>query len=144
MKVILLKDTPKIGKKGEIKDVSDGFAQNLLFPQQRAERATPQKIAQIQKQMKELEDQRKATLKVLVDGLKNIGPIVIHAKATLEGSLFESVTVGKIATASRAQGLALPEHSIHLDHPIKHTGEHTVPVSIDTWKGSIVVSVIKE
>ncbi|MFZ2593970.1 MAG: 50S ribosomal protein L9 [Minisyncoccia bacterium] len=144
MKVILLKDTPKIGKKGEIKEVSDGYAQNFLFPQKKAERATPEKIATVQRELKDAVAHKAAALKIFTDAIKSLDGVKISAKATLEGGLFEAITASKIAAASRAQGVSIPESTIHISTPIKHTGEHSVPVHFDGWKGSVRVIVSKE
>ena len=61
MKIILLKDIPKIGKKYDIKDVADGYARNFLFINKLAEEATPNKISQIHglKASQEKENQEK-------------------------------------------------------------------------------------
>ena len=67
MQVILLKDVPKIGRKNDVKNVSDGYAFNFLFSNKLAEQATPQKIKELEKMRKEYDRRRKMIVKRLND-----------------------------------------------------------------------------
>ena len=58
MKVIFLKDVPRVGKKYDIKEINDGYAMNFLFPQKLAEIATPSAIANLEKRQKNIEIER--------------------------------------------------------------------------------------
>ncbi len=141
MKVILLKDVPKVGRAGEVKEVAEGFAQNLLFPQRKAERATPEKIAALQKAHAKKESDELEKLRTQFEALKKIDSLTISIKATTEGALFESVTATKIAAALREKGLALPESAFKVTQPIKKVGNYPVPVSVGTQVWNLAVTI---
>jgi large subunit ribosomal protein L9 len=141
MKVILLKDVPKIGQRGDIKEVAEGFALNLLLPQGKAERSTPEKIAAIQKNKHtKLQEAEKKT-NTQLDALKKIASITISVRATTEGGLFEAITPHKIAIAVREQGLGLPDDSYDVKTPIKKTGNYTVPVTVGSQHFNLSVII---
>ena len=93
MKVILLKDIGGVGKKGEVKEVADGYAFNSLIPQKLVEQATKEKIAQHEADQKKHADARAAedaALSTLVEGL-NGERVEMKLRATEKGGLFKSV-----------------------------------------------------
>lgn len=98
MKVILLKDIPKIGKKNEIKDVADGFAQNALLPKKLAQIATPQAL----NALKAMQEQLQKNEDLLINGMKkNIErlqneKIVIELPANAQGHLFSKFKVEQL------------------------------------------------
>lgn len=145
MKVILLKDIRGVGQHGEVKDVSDGYASNALFPKHLAEAATPQRIAQIESQKSAHEAELKKVEEQLnnkVDSLRG-KKVVISSRATEKGGLFKAATVKDIAKAILAEhSLEIPEASIELSQPIKTTGEHTVKLHSKTKNSDLVVSVV--
>jgi large subunit ribosomal protein L9 len=141
MKVILLKDVPKVGRTGEVKEVAEGFALNLLLPQRKAERATPEKIAALQKAHAQKEHNELEKLKTQFEALKKISSLTLHMKATTEGALFEAVTPAKLAAALRERGLALPESAFEVKHPIKKVGNYPVPVSVGKQHWNLAVEI---
>ncbi|MFM2414990.1 MAG: ribosomal protein [Candidatus Parcubacteria bacterium] len=141
MKVILLKDVPKVGRTGEIKEVADGFALNLLLPQKKAERATPEKIALLKKAQDKKVSEEQEKIKTQFEALKKIDSLVITMKATTEGALFEAVTPAKIAAALRERGLALPESAFAVHQPIKKVGSYSVPVTVGKQQWSLAITV---
>ena len=72
MKVILLKDVPKIGKKYDIKEVNNGYASNFLLPKKLAEVATPEKISKIENMKKGIELERKTQNETFIKNLAQI------------------------------------------------------------------------
>lgn len=129
MKVILLKDVPKVGQKNNIKEVKDGFALNLLLPRGLAQQATPgalktlEKIKERQVLTKEADKERIAEK---VAGLKDV---VISSKANEKGHLFAGVGIAEIAKAT-----GLPEESLVLSEPIKEVGDYDIEVSVGREK----------
>ena len=133
MKVILRADVANVGRKGDVLDVSDGFARNFLVPKGLALRATEGAIAQAasMRRARDLKDARDR------EGAEEIArrltPTVIRipARSGPEGRLFGSVTSADLAEAVAAQaGLELDRRRIHLEEPIKNIGSHEVAVRL--------------
>ena len=129
MKVILLQDVKGKGKKGEMIDISDGYARNYLLPRKIAVEATADNIntkRMTDKARIERETRERAEAVATRDRLKEI---VVHLKAKGGGAgkLFGSVTAQEIADALRAQeGIELDKRRIILDESIKNVGTYTV------------------
>ena len=133
MKIILRSDVANVGKKGDVIDVSDGYARNYLVPKGLGLLATDGAISQAaaMRRSRDLKDARdrdaaEQVARVLVSTI-----IRIPAKAGSEGRLFGSVTSADVAGAVKEQaGVALDRRRIHLDDPIKALGIHEVPVRL--------------
>jgi len=129
MKVLLLKDIPGTGKKGDIKDVSDGYARNFLFAKGFGKSATDAVIADIfageakKKRMNETELHKAQESAEKVDGVE----VVIIEKTNAEGTLYAGLAVNKIAHAIKKEtGVVVDTKRIRIQKPIKEIGEHTV------------------
>lgn len=131
MQVIFLEDVAGVGKKGEVKEVKDGYARNFLLPRHLAEEATAgrkkiladQAKAQQARALREIESARslQAQLKGLV--------VSMPAKVGESGRLFGAVTSGDVADALQGQGLAVDRKQIKMD-AIKSLGDHEVRVHL--------------
>ncbi len=127
MRVVLHADVEGVGTKGEVVDVADGHARNLLLPSGRAVKATPGAEAQAagmrrRRATKDAADRSSAeeVAKILVPTT-----ITVTAKAGGEGRLFGSVGVAEVAEAIEAQtGIVIDKARLVLDEPIKEVGEH--------------------
>ena len=148
MKVILLRDVPKIGKKGEIKEVSDGYARNYLIPRGFAreyteglERAIKHE-KEIEKRKKERE--REESEKILKELKKRTH--VVKVKAGEGGKIFGAVTAATLAEEiSKTTGLKLDKRRFKLDKPIKELGEYSLEVSLPGGvKDTIKIKVERE
>ncbi|ABO68755.1 MULTISPECIES: 50S ribosomal protein L9 [Geobacillus] len=133
MKVIFLKDVKGKGKKGEIKNVADGYANNFLFKQGLAIEATPANLkaleAQKQKEQRQAAEEL-ANAKKLKEQLEKL-TVEIAAKAGEGGRLFGSITSKQIAEALQAQhGLKLDKRKIELNDAIRALGYTNVPVKL--------------
>lgn len=143
MKVILLQNVPKIGQKGEIKNVSDGYARNFLIPRNLAQPVTAslanaQNKQQEEKKAKALE--KKCALEKSIRDL----PDVIEMRRPANGeTLFGSVTLKDIACEFSQQGAPLTEGNIDLVRPLKHIGEYRVGLIVDGKKIREVILSIK-
>jgi large subunit ribosomal protein L9 len=131
MKIILLRDVPNVGKKYEVKDVSDGFGRNFLLARNLGEIATIQAIQGIEKkraqdnQMKEVD---KDILEKNIEALEGI-KISIKEKANEKGHLFAAVHIKEIAEIlKKEKHIEIPEEMIKLKKPIKEKGEHKIKV----------------
>ena len=133
MRVVLRTDVDGVGKKGDILEVSDGFARNFLVPKGRAILATPGVRAQADA-MRRSRDVKDARDREGAEAVaRRLVPLVIKipARAGREGRLFGSVTAADVAEAVTAQsGLELDRRRLRIDEPIKTLGSHEVPVKL--------------
>ncbi|HEY8341856.1 MAG TPA: 50S ribosomal protein L9 [Calditerricola sp.] len=147
MKVIFLKDVKGQGKKGEVKNVSDGYARNYLIPRGLAVEATESNLKTLEAQ-KRSEAKRKAQelaeAKALAEKLEKT-TVTIAAKAGEGGRLFGAVTSKQIAEALAKQNLAVDKKKILLDEPIRALGTWRVPVKLHPdVTAHLVVTVVEE
>jgi len=131
MKVILLKDVPKLGKAHDIKNVSGGYATNYLIPNGLAESATDKKIKDIEVKKEVALEEKEIQNKLFAKNLASLksASIKITTKANEKGHLFQGVHKNEIIQALKEQsGIdLLPEHII-LEHTIKEVGEYEIHV----------------
>ena len=133
MQVILKQDVDKIGRRGEIVDVSRGYVRNFLVPRGLAEVATPPKLEEARRQMEQAEerDRRLAERATEIAEILNKSVITIEARTGEDERLFGSVTAANIADAVQdARGIHLDRRRIRLAEPIKALGTHQVPVQV--------------
>jgi large subunit ribosomal protein L9 len=127
VKVILRADIDRVGKKGDILDVADGYARNFLVPRGLALKATDGALDQAAAMRRARDVRDAAERSAAEDVARQLVPQVISvsARAGAEGKLFGSVTAVDIADAVQAQtGLALDRRKIHLDEAIREVGTH--------------------
>lgn len=137
MKVIFLKDIPRVGRRYDVKEVSDGYARNFLFPQKAVEIATPAALSALKKKKAETEGTRKVREDLLLKNLEDIknARVTIKAKMNEKGHLFASIHNNEITNALKAQtGLSIDPSFIDLTEPVKTMGEHTIIVNVGNKK----------
>ena len=133
MQVILKQDVDKIGRRGDIVDVSRGYVRNFLVPRNLAEVATPAKLEEAQREMAETaeRDRRMAERAGEIAETLNKSVITIEARTGEDERIFGSITPANIAQAiERARGLRIDRRRIRLDEPIRSLGTHQVPVQV--------------
>jgi len=133
MQVILKKDVNKIGKAGQLLEVSDGYARNFLLPRDLAEEATAGRIADLnarQQSRKAREDKEKQAAekdKKLLQGKM----VRVTASAGESGKLFGSVTTAQIAEALETQYMIkVDKRDVKLTEPVKQPGIHSISVRL--------------
>lgn len=129
MKVVLRSDVDNVGTKGEVLDVSDGFARNFLLPRGLALKATKGSETQAESMRRGRAVRDAAARSAAEDVAKTLVPatISVAARAGTEGRLFGSIGNHEIADAIEAQtGIEIDRRSIVVDEPIKTTGAHQV------------------
>jgi large subunit ribosomal protein L9 len=133
MKIILLEDVRNVGKKFDVKDVSDGYARNFLFPGNLAEPATVGALKKIEamKATHEKEDKEiRAHLETIAKKISET-KIEFELKADKSGAIFGSVNKESILKALREHHFVTKERvDIDLKYPIKELGEYVVPVDL--------------
>ena len=129
MKVILLQDVRGKGKKGQMLEVSDGYARNYMLPRKIAIEATADAVNTMRMNDKATQERiakEKAEAMEVSKKLREM-TVVVNAKGGGNGRLFGSVTNQEIADALKAKtGIALDKRKIVLDEPIKSVGVYTV------------------
>jgi large subunit ribosomal protein L9 len=147
MKIVLMQDVPKLGKKGQIVNVSDGYARNFLIPKGLAKEATPEVIKELERQKEEerkrQEEQRKASEELLSELQKHV--FKIKVKAGECGKLFGSLTNSNIAEEiEKVLGKEFDKRWISLESNIKSVGLYDVVVKLPGGvSGKIKVEVVK-
>ena len=133
MKVILQQDVKGQGKKGQLVDVSDGYARNFLLPKKLAVPATAENVNTMKQQEKARLAQQaaeKAEAEATAKKLEGIS-VTLSAKAGDGGRLFGAVTAKEISEALSAQhGLSIAKTKIVLDEPIKSCGGYQLKVKL--------------
>ena len=129
MKVILLQDVKGKGKKGQMIEVSDGYARNFMLPKKMAIEATADAINTMKMNDKATQERiarEKAEAMALNNRLREM-TLVVKAKGGGAGRLFGSVTNQEIADSlAKASGIKLDKRKIVLSDPIKSVGTYTV------------------
>jgi large subunit ribosomal protein L9 len=129
MEVILIQDIAKIGKKGELKNVSDGYARNFLLPKKLVKIATPEAISEaLRKKEKESQAENQKNLRQLSDSIRQ-KKITLRAKEK-KGKLFGSIGTKEIQNALKIENITIEERSIILETPIKKVGEHKIKIRL--------------
>jgi len=127
MKVILLQDVKGKGKKGQMLEVSDGYARNFMLPKKLAIEATPDAINTMRMNDKATQERiarEKAEALATSKKLREM-TVVVKAKGGGAGRLFGSVTNAEIADALAKQGVKLDKRKIVLGETIKNVGTYT-------------------
>ena len=132
MKIILLDDVPALGRRGEVRDVADGYARNYLLPHKLALHATPANLKNLQS-IKARQDSQAARMKA--DALAQAQAIeALHftqsRQASDENRLFGSVGRADVAAFLAQSGIEVERRRIGLDEPIKALGEFSVPIRL--------------
>ncbi len=128
MKVILLQDVKGKGKKGQMLEVSDGYARNFMLPKKMAIEATPDAINTMRMNDKATAERiakEKAEAMDTANKLRAM-TLTVTAKGGGAGRLFGSVTNQEIADALAKAGIKLDKRKINIADPIKNVGTYTV------------------
>jgi large subunit ribosomal protein L9 len=148
MKVILLQDVKSQGKKGEIINVSDGYAKNMLFPKKLAVEATAKNMNDLKLQKKHEEKVAAENLAAAEQLAKDLEgkKVVIRVRAGEGGRIFGSVSTKEIAETAKEQlNLELDKKKFQLPEPIKALGSYEVPIRLhQKVTGRLLVSVVEQ
>ena len=132
MKVILLADVKGTGKKGDLVEVSDGYAQNFLLKQKRAKLADNSAINQKQMADKAKEYHYEQDLQKAKDTAQKLKSVEVKfaVKAGDNGKIFGSITSAEIADELKKLGYEVSKKQIVLDSPIKFAGKYVVDIRL--------------
>jgi large subunit ribosomal protein L9 len=146
MEVILKEDINKLGHRGDVVKVAEGYGRNFLIPKKLAIEATPGNKAVIE-QMKAAAVRKSAKEKGSAEDLgKQLDGVTVEftRKSGEHDQLFGSVTSADIAHALEAKGFTIDRRKIVLDVPLKAVGEFKVPVKLHREVTATVIAVIKK
>ena len=147
MKVILLDDVSKVGRRGEVRDVSDGYARNFLIPKKLALSATAGNLQNLE-HIKTQQDAKAGRIKGEAETLRQRIEGMAYEEtrqASEEGKLFGSVTAQDLVDFLGRQGVKIERRRVQLDEPIKALGETTVPIRLhQEITAQLRVNVVRE
>ena len=144
MKVILLKDVPMIGQRGDIKDVKPGFARNFLFLQGLAKEATAGALREAKLMRNQRTSEAEAGTREFQAALTALRgqTFTVEAKATPQGNLYRAVSEKQIFAALEAASISgIQESDIATDEAIKKTGTHVVTLHRGKIRGFLTLVV---
>jgi large subunit ribosomal protein L9 len=143
MKVILLTDVPKVGNRYDVKDLKEGYAQNVLIARGLAELATPHALSKLEAKkaaMNKKKEEEAQAFDALISSI-NGTQITIKAKANEKGHLFKAVSAHDIAHAIKTiSGIEIDTDAIVIGQ-IKELGSHTITVKRGNKTGKCVIVV---
>lgn len=131
MKVILQEEVKGLGKKYDVKDVSDGYARHYLLPRKLAKPGTAMELKKLQETKARMEREDEELKKHLEELARRLGDRYIEFQLKVDdtGTVFGSVNKEMILKALREHDLVGRERvEVELDHPIKDIGDHAVAV----------------
>lgn len=147
MKVIFLKDVKGQGRKGELKEVSDGYARNYLFPKKLAFEATPAAIEEVKRKeahLEKLRKEEKAEAEALAKRLEKLS-VEIKGNSGQGGKLFGAITSQEIAEALESQhGIAIEKNKIEQSEPIKRHGNYSIRAKLGYGVSADFTLVVSE
>lgn len=145
MKVILLQDVKNLGRKDEIKEVSDGYSRNFLFPNKLAQKATPETIKKAEAQAQQRVEKEKEELdkkRHLAESLRDKKFII---KAKVKGNkLFGSINKKMISEEMARAGFTIWEQCIDLPKPIKEEGNFKIKIDLGNSIGTQIDLVVEK
>ena len=132
MKVILLQDVKGQGKKGEVKEVNEGYARNFLIKKGFAEEATASKLNDLNQKKMSADYHRAEEIKAMQATAKEINGknFTVKIKAGQGGKVFGSVTGANISDALQQAGYTVDKKKVVLAQPIKSTGVYDVDLKL--------------
>ena len=132
MKVILTADVDPLGKSGELKDVSDGYARNFLIPRRLAVPASGGTYRAWQHDIASREEQRKREREEAEIAAQRISSttLTMGVKVGEGGKLYGSITAKDIADALARRGIEIDRHRIDLEEPLRQLGTYKVAIRV--------------
>lgn len=144
MKVILLKDIPKVGQRHDVKDFSDGYAQNVLINKGLAMRATESELARLEERKAQAKIKAEMEDKIFKENLfiLNEKLVTIKTKTNNKGSLFKAISITDIAKAIKdCTGIVINENNIEIRNTIKEAGNHVIVIKNNNQEGRVNIKV---
>jgi large subunit ribosomal protein L9 len=143
MKVILLQDVAKIGRRNAVVDIPNGHALNMLIPKGLALPATPDnlkklkaKTAKADASASDKQERFQSALTLLADK-----KMTVSASANEKGHLFEALKPSSVVEAIKSQGASVEENQVKIEKPIKEVGDHEITLTEGGVSKVVVITV---
>jgi large subunit ribosomal protein L9 len=145
VKVILTTDVAKLGKSGELKDVTDGYARNFLIPRKLAVPAAGGAYRAWQHDIASREEKRQRERGEAEIAATRIASttLTMGVKVGEGGKLYGSITTQDIADALGRRGITVDKHKVDLDQPLKSLGTYKVAVKVYAGMTSEVTVIVE-
>jgi large subunit ribosomal protein L9 len=148
MKVILLKNVPKVGKKDDVVEVASGYAQHALFPKKLGIPATPAALEALARHKQNAVAEKQVRHHLLDKAIQELQGmhIAMPAKANEQGSLFSKIDTSDIVEyLSTAHRISIDLHLVHLPQgPIKSLGSYTIHVADEGFAADFVIDIVRQ
>jgi large subunit ribosomal protein L9 len=146
MKVILIRDVARLGRRLEVKEVPAGHALNFLIPRKLSIPATPENMKRLSAEVTKHAEDREESEKSFHEALAKLGTetVVYVTEANDKGHLFKGVNARDIAEKLSGAGFSITEEDIELPHPLKSVGVHEVPLVRGSVKGVCKLEIVKK
>jgi large subunit ribosomal protein L9 len=134
VKVFLLKNVERIGIAGEILKVSDGYAQNFLFPKKLAVQVTPSNEKYYEGKIKQVENRKEVIASVtsmLAEKIKATA-LVLKRKTHDSGKLYASIAPSEVADLLTEKGISVSKSQVYFDKSIKTTGSYDITIKLSS------------
>jgi large subunit ribosomal protein L9 len=146
MKVILLQDVAKIGRRTEVVEVPDGYALNQLIPKKMAEPATKSNLKKIEKlhtTKTQAQTANQETFTNAVAILRENSP-EIEVEANDQGHTFKAVSAADVAESANKNGANIDSSMVVFSEPIKSIGEHEIELKVDDSVAKFTIKVVSK
>lgn len=147
MQVILLQDVAKVGRKGEVKNVRDGYARNFLLANDLAIEATKPNLQKLKEGQKTVEEKKSREAEEYRKKAQSLNMITLSfpLKIAERGEAFGSIGPSKIIESLKEKGITIQKDSLNMPHPLKTFGMHEIKVHFPhEVEGTLKVNVVKE
>jgi large subunit ribosomal protein L9 len=147
MKVYLTKDIEKVGLKGEIISVPDGFGRNFLFPRKLAVEVTPENESLFVRKQKIVENRKEVVAtktSMLAEKIKSLA-LVLRRKMHDDGKLYAAINASEIVDLLAEKGIAIAKNQVEFDKSIKDQGMHYITIKLSSkLKPVLTLKVVSE
>ena len=146
MKVILLQDVARLGRRHEIKEVPDGHAFNFLIPRKLVEAASKENLKRLDERTKKNEEKQAHTDEALHETLAKLQDtsLVMKVSANEQGHLFKGIKAADVVAHIVKEVGPMQESNLSLKTPIKQTGEYEMEATVGKAKHSFTLKVEKQ
>ncbi len=147
MKVIFLRDVPRVGKKYEVREVADGYARNFLLTRGFARIATKGAIAELSEKESSRKSSKEVQISLLEKALDKLSErsLTLTKPANEKGHLFSQIHPKEIAEAlSKQIDVSFSGDAIIIEEPIKSLGPHTIEIAVQDHRTALTLIIEKE